>query len=201
MIRAFIAVDVPFLVKRELEKFSRELKKTGALVTWVKPERMHLTLKFLGDVSPGIIEPIGQALQQAAAGFHPVHLQPAGCGAFPSIKQMRVVWVGLRGDVERLQTLQKRVETALTTLGFAAEERPFKAHLTLGRVKGRKHLNSLQEALLAHRAFAAGGFEVTELTLYKSDLRPTGPIYEPLFRVPLGIGAGRRGDGLLTETP
>ncbi|MCK8600898.1 RNA 2',3'-cyclic phosphodiesterase [Desulfoferrobacter suflitae] len=201
MIRTFIAVDVPFLVKRELEKFAGELKMSGALVTWVKPERMHLTLKFLGDVSPEQIEPIGQALQQAATGIHPVHLQPAGCGAFPSLKQMRVVWVGLRGDVDLLQTLHKRVETALTTLGFAAEERPFKAHLTLGRVKGKKHLNLLQEALLAHRQFTAGAFAVTELTLYRSDLRPTGPIYQPLLRVPLGTGTDGFGDGLVTEPP
>jgi len=184
MMRTFIAIDVPGSVKLELEKFTEELRKTGAMVTWVKPERMHLTLKFLGDVPTEKIEEIKQALQATAESFTPLRLQPVGCGAFPSIKQMRVVWVGLRGDDEQLKELQKRLETALSPLGFAAEDRPFRAHLTLGRVKGKRHLNSLQEALLTCQRFQAGAFEVAELTLYKSDLRPTGPIYTPLLRAP-----------------
>lgn len=184
MIRTFIAIDIPGSVKRELEKLTDEFSKTGASVTWVKPDRMHLTLKFLGDVSTEKIEEIKQVLHVTAEPFAPLHLQPVGCGAFPSIKQMRVVWVGLRGDDEQLRELHKRIEAALSPLGFAAEDRPFRAHLTLGRVKGKKHLSSVQEALLAQQKFQAGAFEADGLTLYKSDLRPTGPIYTPLFRAP-----------------
>lgn len=182
MIRTFIAIDVPDSVKLELEKLTEELKRTGAKATWVKPGRMHLTIKFLGDVSSEKIDEIKQVLQATAEPFAPLRLQPVGCGAFPSLKQMRVVWVGLRGDDEQLRELHKSIEAALSPLGFPAEDRPFRAHLTLGRIKDRRHLSSLQEALLARQKFQAGVFDVDGLTLYKSDLRPTGPIYTPLFR-------------------
>jgi 2'-5' RNA ligase len=95
---------------------------------------------------------------------------------------MRVVWVGLRGDDQALISLQKSVEDALAPLGFEPEDRPFRAHLTLGRVKGRQHLRALQDALLTHQGFESEVFDVTELVLYKSDLLPDGARYTPLFR-------------------
>jgi len=182
MLRAFIAVDIPASVRRELERFEDELKRSGAEVSWVKPERIHLTLKFLGNVPEEAIAGIKQALQEVAASSGPLRLQPAGCGAFPSLKQMRVVWVGLRGDDGPLRMLQKKVEAALVPLGFEPEDRPFRAHLTLGRVKGKRNSNYLQEALLARQDFQAEAFDVTELVLYKSDLRSDGPLYTPLNR-------------------
>ncbi|MDY0039011.1 MAG: RNA 2',3'-cyclic phosphodiesterase [Desulforhabdus sp.] len=185
MLRTFIAIDVPTPVKSELDRLEKELKRSGADVSWVSPERVHLTLKFLGNVAEESIAEIKQALQQVAASSAPFRLQPASCGAFPSLKRMRVVWAGLRGDDGALRTLQKRVEAALVPLGFQPEERPFRAHLTLGRVKGRRHLNLLQEALLARQDFQAEAFDVTELVLYKSDLRSGGSLYTPLIRAVL----------------
>ena len=182
MLRTFIAVDVPAPIKLELERFEKELKKSGTDVSWVKPERVHLTLKFLGNVPEEAISDIKEALREVAASSAPMRLQPAGCGAFPSLKKMRVVWVGLRGDDAPLRTLQNKVEAALLPLGFEPEDRPFRAHLTLGRVKGKRNLHSLQEALLARQDFKAEAFDVTELVLYKSDLRPEGPLYTPLIR-------------------
>lgn len=189
MLRTFIAVDIPAPVKLELERFGKELKKSGAEVSWVKPERVHLTLKFLGNVPEEAIAGIKNSVKKAAASTAPLRLKPSGCGAFPSLKQMRVVWVGLRGDVEPLRALQKKVEAALLPLGFEPEDRPFRAHLTLGRVKGKRNLHSLQEALLARQDFQAEAFDVTELVLYKSDLRPEGPLYTPLIRA--GFGADK----------
>jgi 2'-5' RNA ligase len=182
MIRSFVALDLPLGAQEALSRLTHELRQTGAAVSWVKADRIHLTLKFLGSVPPDRIESVQSALGPVAASASPFRLQPAGCGAFPAIKQMRVVWVGLRGDDQALISLQKSVEDALAPLGFEPEDRPFRAHLTLGRVKGRQHLRALQDALLTHQGFESEVFDVTELVLYKSDLLPDGARYTPLFR-------------------
>ncbi len=185
MIRSFVALDIPLKTQEALTAFTRELQKTQAPVSWVKADRIHLTLKFLGNVPPERIDAIQEALAPVAAACPPFRLQPFGCGAFPTIKQMRVVWVGLRGDEKALFSLQKSVETALLPLGFEPEDRPFRAHLTLGRVKGRQHQRALQEVLLSRQGFESEGFDVTELVLYKSELMPQGARYTPLFRAAL----------------
>lgn len=190
MIRSFVALDIPRKTQEALAALTLELRNTGAAVSWVGADRVHLTLKFLGSVPPEQIEAIREALLPAAASCPPFRLQPFGCGAFPTIKQMRVVWVGLRGDEPALAVLHKAVETALAPLGFEPEDRPFRAHLTLGRVKGRQHLRSLQETLLNRREFEAEGFDVKELVLYKSELMPQGARYTPLFRASLAGGRG-----------
>lgn len=182
MIRSFIAIDLPPEVQVALDTLSRELQKTRAPISWVKPDRIHLTLKFLGDIAQEQVAQIESTMERVAAAFSPFKLRPVGCGAFPTIKQMRVVWVGLRGDGELLGNLQKQVEAAVAPLGFEPEGRPFRAHLTLGRVKGRQNLRFLQEALLTNQGFEAEDFDVTELVLYKSELRPEGARYTPLFR-------------------
>ncbi len=190
MIRSFVALDIPVKTQEALAALTHELQRAQAPVSWVKADRIHVTLKFLGNVTAGQIEAIQEALAPAAAACSPFHLQPFGCGAFPTIKQMRVVWVGLRGDEKALFSLQKSVETGLAPLGFEPEDRAFRAHLTLGRVKGRQHQRALQEALLSLQGFEAEAFDVTELVLYKSDLMPQGARYTPLFRAAL---SGRLG--------
>ncbi len=185
MIRSFVALDIPPRVQEILAGLTAELRQTRAPVSWVPADRIHLTLKFLGNVSPERVEAVCDALVPVAASNASFRLQPYGCGAFPTIKQMRVVWVGLRGDEQALASIQKSVEAALAPLGFESETRPFRAHLTLGRVKGRQHLRALQDALLHHREFEAEAFDVKELVLYKSVLMPQGARYTPLFRAPL----------------
>ena len=183
-IRSFIAIDLSDLVRRQLEALAQELRKCDARVGWVRTEGIHLTLKFLGDVAPELIEEIKPALAETASQTAPIHIEPAGCGAFPTIKSPRVIWVGLRGQIGPLAELERRVEGAMVTLGFKPEERPFKPHLTLGRVKSREGLQSLQQILLAHRDFAAEPFDAAEVVLYKSELRPDGARYTPLFKAP-----------------
>jgi RNA 2',3'-cyclic 3'-phosphodiesterase len=187
-IRSFIAVELPEIVRRQLEALALELKKSDAPVGWVRPEGIHLTLKFLGNISSELIEQIKPVLAGIGSRSGPFHLQPVGCGAFPTVKQPRVIWVGLTGDSEPLVQLQKQVETAMIPFGFQPEDRPFRPHLTLGRVRGRQHLLALQQMLLAQREFTAEAFDVTELVLYKSELRPDGARYTPQFKAPL---AGR----------
>lgn len=184
MIRTFVAIDLPEDVQRSIAEFQNCLKQTGASLTWVRPDRIHLTLKFLGNVSQEQLLPIGQKLTQIAVGVSPFSLQPWSCGAFPSLRQMRVVWVGLKGDEGALKHLHTQVEAAMAELGFQREDRPFRAHLTLARVRGKMQLRALQEALTAHRDFHAEAFDVSELVLYKSDLKPEGAVYTPLLRAP-----------------
>ena len=184
MIRTFIAIDLPPEIRETLEAFGKKLQKADAPVSWVKGDRMHLTLKFLGDVAPELIDSIRNAMVEVSRRASPLRLKPLGCGAFPSIKQMRVVWVGLHGDFEPLRKLQQEVEKAMIPLGFEPEGRSFKPHLTLGRVKGKHRLERLQEFLMSNQSFEAEAFDVTELVLYKSELRPEGARYTPLFRAP-----------------
>ena len=183
-IRSFIAIDLSDLVRRQLEALAQELRKCDAQVGWVRIEGIHLTLRFLGNVAPELIEEIKPALAGIASQTAPIHIEPAGCGAFPTIKSPRVIWVGLRGQIGPLAELARRVEAAMVSLGFKPEERPFKPHLTLGRVKGRQGLQTLQQILLAHRDFTAEPFDAAEVVLYKSELRPDGARYTPLFKAP-----------------
>ena len=189
MIRAFIALDLPPGVHRALAGLQQEWQRTAAMVSWIKPESIHLTLKFLGNIANEQVTEIQALLLKVAATASPLRLQPLGCGAFPSIKQARVVWVGLQGAIEELLKLQKSIEDALVPLGFEPEDRPYRAHLTLGRVKGRRHLQLLQEAVLRRQDFQAEAFDVTEVVLYRSELRPEGARYTALFRAPLGAAS------------
>ncbi|HYA41322.1 MAG TPA: RNA 2',3'-cyclic phosphodiesterase [Syntrophobacteraceae bacterium] len=183
-VRSFIAIDLSDGARRQIEAFIRELRKSDAKVGWVRVEGIHLTLKFLGNVAPGLIEEIKPVLAGAALQTAPIHIEPAGCGAFPSMKSPRVIWVGLRGQIGPLAELARQVEAALVPLGFKPEERPFRPHLTIGRVRGRQRLHALQEILLAHQDFTAEPFDAYQVVLYKSELRPDGARYTPLFEAP-----------------
>jgi RNA 2',3'-cyclic 3'-phosphodiesterase len=189
VLRTFIAIDLPPEVQGALGKLEAELQEARAPITWVKPERIHLTLKFLGDIAPERLSEIQNSLLQVARQASPLRLEPAGCGAFPTLKQMRVIWVGLKAEGTGLNRLQQAVEDAMVQVGFKKEERAFKPHLTLGRVKGRQHVRLLQELLVERQSFKAEAFDVTELVLYKSELRPEGARYTPLFRSILTGGA------------
>ena len=183
-IRSFIAIDLSDLVLQQLAALAQDLRKCDTLVGWVRTEAIHLTLRFLGNVATELIEEIKPALAEIASQTTPIHIEPAGCGAFPTIKSPRVIWVGLRGQIGPLAELGQRVEAAMVSLGFKPEERPFKPHLTLGRVKDRRDLQTLRQILLAHRDFTAEPFDAAEVVLYKSELRPDGARYAPLFKAP-----------------
>ncbi len=188
MIRSFIAIDLSERAREQIAALIQDLRKSDAQVGWVRAESIHLTLKFLGNVAPEMIDEMKPVLSQIASRTMPVHIEPAGCGAFPTIKAPRVIWVGLKGGGGPLSKLQREVESAMIPFGFQPEDRPFRPHLTVGRVKGKRHLLSLQQILLANRDFTAEPFDVVELVLYKSDLRPDGARYTPQFKAPF---AGR----------
>ena len=189
MIRSFIAVDLPEETRKLLEDIQRELKQCGAAVRWVKPRSIHLTLKFLGNIQAAQVENIAQAVAREIRDQPPITLRPAGLGAFPSLRKPRVLWVGMEGEVQRLNGIQAQVENALEPLGFVREKRGFRPHLTIGRVKDRRRLQSLVDTMATLDMEPFNSFDADEIILYKSDLRPTGAIYTKLHRMPLAAPA------------
>lgn len=179
-IRAFIAIGLPDPVLHGIGNVQAGLKQSGVKIKWVRPESVHLTLKFLGDIPVSQVGQIGDALDRAAKGVSPFSLYAKGVGIFPDLKRPRVVWTGIAGDVEVLRSLQAGVEAALEPVGFAREKRPFRAHLTVGRIKDRIDKQALRAALTGQEGFETDPFQVTSVVLYQSTLRPQGALYTRL---------------------
>jgi 2'-5' RNA ligase len=185
MWRTFIAVPLPQPVLATAAALQALLRGQGLRFKWVRPEGMHLTLKFLGDVDPDRVPEIGQALLAAAGTMAPFTLNARGLGVFPGTRKARVLWMGLEGQLDPLMALQAAVESELSRIGFAADERPFKAHLTLARIKAPIRL-SLPEPLLSKvEKDESGPFTVERICLFRSELKPTGAVYTRLAEAEL----------------
>jgi 2'-5' RNA ligase len=188
-IRAFIAVALPPEIKNKLVRLQGQLREgTPVPVKWVAPESMHLTLKFLGNISPGLTGRVTAAIGEAARGEPPLKLGIEGLGVFPNPRRVQVVWVGLSGDVARLGELQKRLETGLQPLGFRPEGRPFAPHLTLGRVRDRAtppERQALGEMVTTADFEDESTFLIDAVHLMRSQLTRQGPIYSRISSVKL----------------
>ena len=185
-LRAFIAISLPEPVLQGIVTAQETLKRSGLKIRWVRKEGIHLTLKFLGDIDRDSVEKISEAMERATGSFSPFTLWAEGIGVFPNLRRPRVAWVGLSGDIEILRALQRDLESQLSGLGFPKEKRPFKGHLTLGRVKGRLDGIKLQGALEDLGDFRTESFTAQSLVLFQSELRPDGAVYSRLAEVPLG---------------
>lgn len=187
-IRAFVAIELPHRVIVSIAEIQSRLKAYGFNIRWVRPENIHLTIKFLGNIAAETVAPVCEAVSNAVSDYEPLSLEAGGVGVFPHMRRPRVVWIGITGRNTGLQALQKRVDAELAAMGFAKERRPFKGHLTLGRVKGDVPLKQLQEALHACGHDHGGSFAATELVLFKSDLKPTGAEYTKLCQMKISSG-------------
>jgi 2'-5' RNA ligase len=188
--RLFVALEPPEPVRRRLAALAAELRRAAGRaaddVRWVAAENVHLTVQFLGAVPEERVAAIDAALRAAAAEARPLSLEVKGAGGFPNARRPRVVWAGLGGDVAVLAALAAAVGRRLAPLGFAPEDRPFAAHLTLGRARDRRGAPGLAGAL-AHVAQAEGApWRASELVLFESHLSPRGPRYEAIARIALG---------------
>jgi 2'-5' RNA ligase len=186
-IRSFIAIELPGQVVEAIKKLQEDLRKCGLGIRWVRPENIHLTLKFLGNISEEDVEPITGVLKTAADTTEPFHLRGQGLGIFPGISRPRVIWVGMSGDVEPLKQFQLRVEEGLEQLGFPKEKRPFRSHLTLGRVKGNLEKRILLEVIEQLGNFESDSFTADSIILFRSDLQRGGAVYTKLAEIPLKI--------------
>ena len=179
-IRTFIALPLPKTVLDPIRDVQERLRKERFSVRWVRPESIHLTLKFLGEIAEGELEAVAEAMKAAAIQNRPCSLCAKGLGVFPGVKNPRVLWVGVAGDSKPLGKIQSDLESQLESKGYPREKRPFKSHLTIGRVKGRNDPKSLAEVLREHADFSSSSFEAGELVLFKSDLKPSGAVYTRL---------------------
>lgn len=179
-IRTFIAVDLPDSARHAIRIYQEPLKQANADVKWVRPESMHLTLKFLGDVPVDQQDAILQAMGETVRSCNPFSTVLAGAGAFPDLNHPRVFWIGIGHGAQELTELSIRLNEALIPLGFEADKRPYKAHLTLGRVRSMRSIRSVTEQL--SESFESESFLVNEVMFFKSDLNPAGAVYTVLGR-------------------
>ncbi len=192
--RLFVALDPPDAVRRRLAALAVDLRRAAGRhaddVRWVPPENVHLTLQFLGAVPEERVPEIEAAIRSAAAAVRPLSLELRGAGGFPNARRPRVVWAGIAGEIDALSTLVADLGRRLAPLGFPPEERPFSAHLTLGRARDGRGAPGLAGAL-AHAAEADGTpWRASDVVLFESHLSPKGPRYEVIHRAPFGAGVG-----------
>ncbi|MEM2192349.1 MAG: RNA 2',3'-cyclic phosphodiesterase [Candidatus Hadarchaeales archaeon] len=184
MVRAFVAVKISDEVRRKLVEVQGALAKAGAEQKLVEPENLHLTLKFLGEVQQEKIRRIVEKVSEAVAGTEPFDIHVAGIGAFPSIGYARVVWAGMAEGGEKVAEVQKKIDSALTSLGFSPE-RDFHPHITLSRVKFVREKARFVEFLKEMAKADFGVTRVDSVSLEQSTLTSKGPIYSTLAKVEL----------------
>jgi len=174
--RTFIAIELSDGVRRELARLQDELRASGADVKWAKPENIHLTLKFLGNVDEDKIGGIKTVLDEIASTLLTFEISLFKTGAFPSLNSPRVIWVGIDKGCAETEKCASFIEERLEKIGFPKEERPFSAHLTLGRTRSPKNKASLTEKL-STLSVEPASCPVKGITLFQSTLTPKGPIY------------------------
>ena len=180
--RTFIAIPLPEACREILEKMQRPMRSLGADVRWTSIASIHLTLKFLGEVDPPVVPELASALRSIPAA--PLGLSVRGLGAFPDLRNPRVVWCGVQGDIQRLGSLQSELEFACEKLGFEREKRAFYPHLTLGRVNGKRNLQPLLDYIRIGTELESS-FVAECVNVYKSVLMPRGAVYTILESIAL----------------
>lgn len=184
-IRCFVAINLPPELKGRLGELEAQLKEARADVSWVKPESIHLTLKFLGEAEEERIPLIKRAIQEGLEGAGSLMLFLAGMGAFPNLRSPRVIWVGVGGEQEKLCQLQERLERAMETIGFAREGRPFSPHITLGRMRSGRGGPALMDLVSRMADLKVGTVRAESIELMQSRLHPAGAIYTVIESFPL----------------
>jgi 2'-5' RNA ligase len=184
--RAFIAVELPEGMRHALACLQEKLKRACGYcpARWVAPESIHLTLNFLGDVPVAKLDDIKSAIAQVASGAGAFELTLGGLGAFPNLERPHVIWVGLGGNVERLAGIQRNLKQRLSELGFSPENQPFSPHLTLARVRDEASASDkkrLSQAIASTACETHCDIPVRAISLIKSQLTPSGPVYTVLY--------------------
>jgi 2'-5' RNA ligase len=192
-LRAFIAVDLPPDVRTQLDALTGRLRRLPGqeCMRFVAASGIHLTLKFLGEISPELAVGVQDVLNDAASRVPGFTIHIRGLGCFPSSRQPRLLWVGLDDPRGMLQILQRAVEAGCARLKLPAEDRPFSPHLTLGRVRREAGAGAgafVRAVLESEQALDLGEMPVDAVHLFRSDLRPSGAVYSRLHSAALGGG-------------
>jgi 2'-5' RNA ligase len=185
MKRLFLALELPGEVKVRLARAVEPMRRRVGDVKWVEQENLHVTLKFLGDTPDDQVVEIGKRVAAASSEVPELSLCVGGLGAFPSLRRPRILWASVTGQVSPVGALAARLDRDLAPLGFVPEERPFAAHITVGRVRPGARLPQVEELAARCSQGLELPFTVSHVTLFWSQLARTGPTYVPLDRLPL----------------
>lgn len=183
--RLFVAVELPVEVKAVMAALQAQLATSGVDASWPRPAGLHLTLKFLGETGEDQVPLIERALALAPGDTEEFRLRGEGVGTFPRAASARVVWLGVRGEVERLVALRDAVEGAMTGLGAEPDDRPYAPHLTLGRIRRIPRRDQWLKGLEQVRDARLPEFDVAAVSLMGSELGPGGAVHRELARVAL----------------
>ncbi|MGQ9499439.1 MAG: RNA 2',3'-cyclic phosphodiesterase [Dissulfurimicrobium sp.] len=191
MARIFIAIEIPDNCRGLIRERLDAWRLCQADIRWVKPDNLHFTLKFLGEVTEDQIEIICLASRNIAASHKVFSVSLAGTGVFPCPRNPKVLWIGAMGDLDMFCSLQNALDLMLEKAGFKRETRPFSPHLTTGRVRSRRKIAVFLNEYLKEKIESAP-FTVKELAVYKSEITGHGPLYHLLARYPLGYAANHK---------
>jgi len=183
-LRSFIAIDVEekTIIEKIIE-IEKKLQETGALLKLVEPENLHITIKFLGEISEKELPLIKKILEKNAELFEPFEITLEKLGAFPSISHPRVIWVGISQNKDKVTSLANKISADLERAGFRREERAFHPHITIARVKRQN--SRLKKEITQYQNSVFGRMIINNIRLKKSTLTPQGPIYTTIFEIPI----------------
>ncbi len=185
-VRAFIGIGLPEKMESFFHEIQLGIRSYGLNLKLIKPENIHITLKFLGNIDKGAVEKIGYAMEDAVCGQSHIILMAKGIGCFPNVRKPRILWVGLRKQTEKLQAIQHDLERKLKAIGFPKEKRPFKGHLTIGRIKNKINNVALDAAIETFKEIESEDFIADRIILFQSTLKTSGAIYKELVSKPIG---------------
>ena len=177
-IRAFLAVDIDEDLKAKINKVIKDFKGIDTKIKFVELANLHLTLKFFGDMDTNGIHLLEDAISKVVSDFNPFDIKIVGCGAFPNNNRIKVIWLGIEDDVI-LKDLHDRLDKEFSRIGFERDKK-FSTHLTIGRMKSGKNKNQVKECIEKFADIEIGEMKVSKISLKKSTLTPSGPIYEDL---------------------
>ncbi|MBT3387417.1 MAG: RNA 2',3'-cyclic phosphodiesterase [Desulfobacula sp.] len=188
-IRAFIAVSLPDVVKQYLSFLQKKLLNSGIKASFPKPASLHLTLKFLGNISKTDISNIESCMEKAVMGIAVHNLSASGIGVFPSVKNVRVIWAGLSGRTDFTEKLATQLESSLfEEMNIQKEAKLFRPHLTLARVKGKIPPKTAAQLIKEFSTVTGPEFSVFGISLFQSELAPSGAVHKKIAFVPLNHG-------------
>ena len=177
-IRAFLAIDLDDDLKPKINRVMKEFKQIDTRIKYVGLVNLHLTLKFFGDIDTEGLEVLEQKIEEVVSDFNPFDIKIKSCGAFPNNNHIKVIWVGIDDDTI-LKDMHDRLDKEFTKLGFDKDKK-FSSHLTIGRMKSAKNKDKVKSAIESFSDVDIGEMKVSKITLKKSTLTPSGPIYEDI---------------------
>ncbi len=180
--RSFIAIELPDAAKSALAGLQDDLKKERADVRWVKPDNIHLTLKFLGEMDEALVADVVQNIKGTCSKLPAFSLEMRGTGVFPNMKSPRVIWVGIVHS-PFLADLQNRIDDGMSALRFKREKRTFSPHLTLGRFRSEKGRDALLSKIGLCKDAGYGMIDVRAVSLMRSDLGPSGATHTAIAEI------------------